>query len=154
MKYREVIRSQTAKRRGINNIPSDEQLARIKTLCLEVFEPLRNYMRHMIYISSCFRSPHLNKVLGGAKYSQHMANNGSAMDIDGQVFGGASNKELGDYIRESLNFDQLIYESHNEYYNDYEWIHVSYVSPEKNRNEVLIMFKDSGKIRYKVFKRH
>ena len=153
MKYREVIRSQTAKRKGLSNTPTDKQLARIKTIAIEVFEPLRKYMRHAIYISSCFRSSALNKAIGGAKGSQHMANNGAAMDLDGQIFGSANNCEIGDYIRENLDFDQLIYEGWDEDYHDYAWVHVSYVSPEKNRNQVLIMSRDEkGNVKYQAFK--
>ena len=154
MKYREVIRSQTAKRRGLNNNPSEEQLARIKIFCVEVFEPLREHIGRPIYVSSCFRSPALNKALGGAKNSQHMADNGAAMDLDAQTFGYSTNLEIGDYIRENLDFDQLIYEGWDEHYDDYAWIHCSYVSTEQNRNQVLIMFRDNGRTRYKVFKNH
>lgn len=154
MKYREVIRSQTAKRKGLSNSPTDDQLARIKTFCVEVFEPLREYMRHPIYVSSCFRSPALNKALGGAKNSQHMADNGAAMDLDGQIFGGATNRDIGDYIRFNLDFDQLIFEGWDDDYDDYAWVHCSYVSEEKNRNQVLIMFRDNNKNKYKNFKEH
>lgn len=155
MRYREIVRSQTAKRKGIDNTPTEEQLARIKILCEEVFEPLRNHMRHAIYISSCFRAPALNRALGGAKNSQHLADNGAAMDLDGQVFGGATNRELGDWIRLNLNFDQLIYEGWDTEYDDYAWIHVSYVNDDSNRNQSLIMYKDGdNKTKYKVFKKH
>jgi hypothetical protein len=111
-------------------------------------------MRHPIYISSCFRSKALNKALGGAKNSQHMANYGAAMDLDSQVFGGATNRELGDWIRENLDFDQLIYEGWDEDYDDYAWIHCSYVDEERNRNQVLVMYKEGDKTKYKIFKEH
>jgi len=92
--------------------------------------------------------------MGGAKNSQHMADNGAAMDLDGQIFGGATNLEIGDYIRENLDFDQLIYEGWDENYDDYSWIHCSYVSHEKNRNQVLVMYRDNDTTKYKPFKEH
>ena len=146
--YREVIRSDTAKRKGIVNIPNREQLARIYTLCEKVFEPLRNYLGVPIFISSCFRSPALNSALGGAKNSQHMANNGAAMDLDAHIFGETTNREIGNYIRENLEFDQLIYEGIDG--DDYAWIHVSY-NEGKNRNEVLVMEHKNGKTTYRPY---
>lgn len=145
--YKEVIRSDTAKRKGIKNVPTEEQLDRIRLLCERVFEPLRNHFGVPIFLSSVFRSPALNVILGGAKNSQHMANNGAAMDLDAQVFGKITNREIGDYIRKNLDFDQLIYEGKDG--DDYAWIHVSYNV--KNRNEVLIMERINGKSTYKPY---
>jgi len=147
--YREAVRSDTAKRMGLDNVPSAEQLKRITTLCKKVFEPLREYTGTPIYISSCFRSPALNKIIGGAKNSQHLANNGAAFDLDAQVFGGTTNREIGDYIRKNLEFDQLIYEDWDSEFGDYAWIHCSY--NEKNRNEVLVMKRINGKVGYERY---
>jgi len=146
--YREAVRSDTAKRMGMDNVPGAEQLKRITTLCKKVFEPLREYMGVPIYISSCFRSPALNKIIGGAKNSQHLANNGAAFDLDAQVFGGTTNREIGDYIRKNLEFDQLIYEDWDD--GDYAWIHCSY-NEGNNRNEVLVMKRINGKVGYERY---
>lgn len=146
--YREVVRSDTAKRKGISNVPNTKQLANIKTLCKKVFEPLREHLKTPIFISSMFRSSKLNKALGGAKNSQHLANNGAAMDLDAQVFGKTTNRRIGDYIRYNLKFDQLIYEGVDG--DDYAWIHVSY-NKGNNRNEVLVMKRIGGKATYKKF---
>ena len=143
--YNEVIRSDIAKRKGIENIPTKRQLVRIRILCQEVFEPLREFLRIPIFLSSVFRSSELNKVLGGAKNSQHLANNGAAMDLDADVFGYIPNKDIGNYIRKNLEFDQLIYEDWKN--NDYAWIHCSY-NEGKNRNQVLIMERKNGKVTY------
>lgn len=150
--YKEATRSMVAKRNGWKNDPSKEQLARIKTLCEKVFEPLREYVNKPIYIHSMFRSPEVNKAIGGATSSQHMANKGAAMDIDGQIFGGITNTEIGDYIRENLEFDQLIYEGWDEDFNDYAWIHCSY-NEGANRNQVLVMYLDeNGKTKYEIWR--
>jgi len=146
--YKEVVRSDTAKRKGIKNIPNKEQLSMIRVLCLRVFEPLREHFDVPIFISSCFRSPELNIALGGARNSQHLANNGAAMDLDADMFGGTTNKKIGDYIRENLEFDQLIYEGKED--NSYAWIHVSY-REDHNRNQVLIMERVNGKTIYKPY---
>jgi len=146
--YREVIRSDTAKRRGITNIPNQEQLHRIRILCERVFEPLRNYLAVPIFISSCFRSAALNIVIGGASGSQHMANRGAAIDLDAHIFGGTTNREIGDYIRKHLEFDQLIYEGIDG--DDYAWIHVSY-DEGRNRNQVLVMEFKEGKATYRPY---
>ena len=148
--YREATRSNTAKRRGIDNIPSVEQLDRIKVLCKKVFEPLRKHLGIPIFISSMFRSPGLNKAIGGAKNSQHLANNGAAMDLDAQIFGGTTNRKIGDYIRKNLEFDQLIYEDWDSEFADYAWIHVSY-NDENNRNEVLVMKRINGRVGYERY---
>lgn len=81
--YSEVIKSVTALRLGIDNIPNNAQIANIQLLCERIFEPLRKGLgNHAIFIASFFRSPLLNIKIGGAKNSQHMALNGAAMDID------------------------------------------------------------------------
>ena len=72
------------------------------------------------------------------------------MDLDAQVFGGTTNKEIGDYIRKNLEYDQLIYEGWDDYHNDYAWIHCSY-KEEGNRKEVLIMERINGKVTYKNY---
>ena len=144
-------RSTTAKRLGITNEPDAEQLVRMKALAENIFEPLREAIGKPIFIHSMFRSLALNEAIGGAKNSQHMANNGAAMDIDSQIFGGTTNKEIFDYIRKNLDFDQLIGEEFTED-GDYEWIHVSY-KDEDNRGQVLEMVRsDDGKATYRVYK--
>lgn len=145
--YAEGTRSMVAKRRGFDNTPNDEQLTRMKLLGEKVFEPLRKHFNVPIYIHSMFRCLEVNTAIGGSKTSQHMK--GEAMDIDGQIFGGITNKQIFDYIRLNLDFDQLIGESLTED-NDYEWIHVSY-KEENNRKQILIMDDSEGIVTYKSF---
>ena len=148
--YKEVIHSTTAKRNGISNIPSKKQLRSIKLLADNVFEPLRSFVGGRIKITSMFRSLELNSLLGGSKTSQHLK--GEAMDLD-DTFGHKTNKQMGDYIREELDFDQLIYEFLDDN-GDVKWIHASYKAS-GNRNEVLIAWKDpSGKTVYLPYEQH
>jgi zinc D-Ala-D-Ala carboxypeptidase len=143
--WAEAIRSDAAKRTGVNNYFNPEQLARMVILANKVFEPLRTHFKVPLFIASFFRSPIVNSLVGGAKNSQHMANNGSAMDIDAEVFGGVTNKEIFNYIKDNLEFDQLIGEGISG--DDYSWIHVSF-NEGHNRKEVLIATFTNGVASY------
>ena len=143
--YNEAIRSNTALRRGIENIPNDDQLHFMEIIAEKIFEPLRVYVGGPIKITSFFRCPELNTAIGGSKTSQHCK--GQAMDID-DVFGYKTNAEMYHYIKENLNFDQLIWECGDD--ENPAWVHVSYVSDEKNRNRCLKAYKEDGKTKYKV----
>ena len=124
----EFLKSRTAVRLGINNIPNEEQLENIRLLVENVLEPLRAHYGRPIIITSGFRSAELNKAVGGVKNSQHCT--GQAADIRSVSDRRDDNKELFDMIIEmGLDFDQLI----NEY--DYNWVHVSF--GQKNRNQIL-----------------
>tara|TARA_Y100000592_G_scaffold97851_1_gene169472 strand:- start:559 stop:1014 length:456 start_codon:yes stop_codon:yes gene_type:complete len=143
--YNEAVRSNTALRRGIENIPNDDQLHFMEIIAEKIFEPLRFYVGGPIKITSFFRCPELNTAIGGSKTSQHCK--GQAMDID-DVFGYKTNAEMYHYIKENLNFDQLIWEFGDD--ENPAWVHVSYVSDEKNRNRCLKAYKEDGKTKYKV----
>jgi len=94
-----------------------------------------------------YRSPELNKAVGGSMTSQHCK--GQAMDIDDK-YGHATNAEMFEFIRDNLSFDQMIWEFGNS--ENPDWVHVSYVSEEKNRNKMLKAYKNNGKTAYKVIK--
>ena len=131
--YKEATFSATALRKGINNTPDDFQLKNMQILAEAVFEPLREALGgKAIKISSFFRSPELNSLIGGSPSSQHCAMNGAAMDIDNED---PTNKEIFDYIKDNLIFDQLIAEYPDKDGNP-SWVHVSY--RDHNRQEVLI----------------
>jgi uncharacterized protein YcbK (DUF882 family) len=140
----EFTKSQTASRLGIPNTPTDEHLRNIKFLVDNFLQPLRNKINKPLVITSGYRSEQLNHEIGGSETSQH--SKGQAVDIE--CFG-MSNKELATYIKNNMDFDQLIL----EFYNPDEgpnsgWVHVSYVGDE-NRNEVLSAIKKKGeKLRY------
>ena len=143
--YKEGVYSITAIRRGINNTPDDDQLNSMETLAEEVFEPLREYVNGPIKINSFFRCPKLNTAIGGSHKSQHCK--GQAMDID-DTFGRMSNAEMYHFIKEHLDFDQMIWEFGDD--DNPNWVHVSYVSPEKNRKKCLKAYKENKKTKYKI----
>lgn len=150
--FEEATHSYTAKRLNIDNTPNEDQLANMKEVGLRVFDPVRANFGVAIYTSSFFRSTDLNKAIGGAhKYvrgvyvptSQHCK--GEAIDIDADVFGKVTNEEIFSYIKDNLEFDQLIAEGVEN--GHVEWVHVSY-SKDNNRNQVLIMYREDGKSKY------
>jgi hypothetical protein len=145
--YKEAIHSETAKKLGIENKPTPSQLARMKLLAENVFEPLRTFFNVPIYISSFFRSKELNEVISVSKTSQHMANNGAAMDIDADTYGKITNKQVFEYLRTNTLFDQLIAEDVKPG-EKLGWVHVSYTEQVPNRKQVLVHRIDNGKHYY------
>lgn len=149
--YIEATKSQTASRLGINNNPNDEQLYNMRLVANMVFQPLREWYCKPIGISSFYRSEALNKAIGGSKMSQHMSLNGSAIDIDADIYSnGITNMEIFNFIKDNLDFDQLIMEGEN-IDGTPAWIHVSYVNEKKNRKQCLkIVFKEGKAITTKI----
>ncbi len=143
--YAEAIHSNTAKRKGIDNTPSPTHVETMKETANKIFEPLREFVGGPIKVTSMFRSAALNEAIGGAKSSQHMK--GQALDLD-DVYGYKTNAEMYQWIKDNLNFDQLIWEFGTD--TNPNWIHVSYVSDEDNRNRCLKAYKENGKTKYKV----
>lgn len=142
----EVIKSNTASVLQIQNIPNDEQIKNLKLLCIEVFDKVREHFGKPIGIISGFRSVELNNRIGGSKNSQHME--GKAIDIDGDLLGGVSNKDIFEFIKNNCTFDQLIWEFGTE--NAPDWVHVSY-NKGVNRQQILRAIKSNGKTIYKPF---
>jgi hypothetical protein len=141
----EVSRSETAKRKGINNTPSGEHLANFKLLAENIFEPIREHFGVPINISSGYRSKELNTAIGGSLTSQHCQGEAIDIDMDGST-NGVTNKMVFDYIKDNLNFDQLI----NEF--NYSWVHVSFDSSGKQRKQILNAIKSGGKTSYVPYK--
>lgn len=129
----EMYASDTAKRLGINNKPSTQQMINLVYLCAYVLEPLRVAMGKPINISSGFRSQALNKAVGGVYNSQHLKGQAADIDIQGNM---AFGRKIFEYIRDHLPFDQLIWE-HSK--SGTYWVHVSFVYPDfgKNRKQVI-----------------
>ena len=121
----------------------------MKLVAEKIFEPLREWVGGPIKINSFYRSPALNEAIGGAsdksgrQTSQHCK--GQAIDVD-DIYGHKTNKEMFEWIKETLDFDQLIYEFGTD--DNPAWIHFSYVSEDKNRNRVLRAVRDEGKTKY------
>ena len=140
---KEATKSITALRLGIDNTPNGTAIQNMKILAEKVFEPLRAWVGGAIKITSMYRSPDLCLALNSKVSSQHCK--GQAVDID-DVYGHKTNAEMFKFIKDELSFDQMIWEFGNE--TNPDWIHVSYVSEEKNRNRVLKAVKVDGKTKY------
>ena len=143
--YKEGTYSTTATRREIDNTPNDEQLDNMELIAEKIFEPLREWVGGPIKINSFFSCPDLNKAIGGSSKSQHCQ--GQAIDID-DTFGIVANSEMYHYIKENLDFDQLIWEFGDD--DNPNWVHVSYVSEDSNRRRCLKAYKEQGKSKYMV----
>jgi hypothetical protein len=142
---REAVESYTAKRRGIDNTPGDYELTNMTALAENIFEPLREWVGGPIKINSFFRSVELNEAIGGSSKSQHCQ--GRAIDID-DVYGHKTNAEMYNWIKENLNFDQMIWEFGTD--DNPDWVHISYVSEDGNRKRCLKAEKKDGKTTYSV----
>ena len=140
---KEATKSVTALRLGLDNTPDGDTLNNMKIVAEKVFEPLREYVGGAIKINSFYRSSALNEAIGGSTRSQHCK--GQAMDID-DIYGHKTNKEMFNWIKDNLDFDQMIWEFGNE--DNPDWVHVSYVSEDKNRNRILKAVRDEGKTKY------
>jgi hypothetical protein len=138
----EIEHSNTAKRLGISNEMSEKHLENMQRLIDNLIQPMRDAIGP-IRISSGYRSPKLNKAIGGSSRSQH--SKAEALDLQFWEKGVMNNKVIYDWVLESgVEFDQMI----NEF--DYSWIHISLKSRE-NRGQVLEAYKDEkGKTAYKL----
>ena len=143
----ELIRSSTAMKIGIDNIPNDEHLKNLQVVVDEIAQPLRDHFGKPVRINSGYRSPALNDAIGGSKKSQH--SKGEAIDLE---IDGVSNMEVADWITENCDYDQVIL----EFYNPAEgpnsgWVHASCKADlSQNRKRNLIALKDGNKTVYLV----
>lgn len=144
---RECTKSLTAKRLGLENKPDTPQVTNLELVAKHIFQPLRDHFDCPIYVSSGYRSPKLNSVIGGSPTSQHVQ--GRALDLDADVFGEIENSDIFHFIKDNLDFDQLIWEFGDDTSPD--WVHVSYTSPTENRGRVMRAFKDDIGTYYKVW---
>ena len=133
----ELIRSETAKRLGISNMPTPDHIENLKAICEYIFEPIRAEFRVPIYISSGYRSKDLNKAINGSATSQHCKGEALDLDVDGHSHD-ITNKQIFDFIVAKLPFDQVI----NEF--NYAWIHVSYKKNGPQRKQILRAVKNNS----------
>lgn len=144
----EMIRSESAKRNGISNMPTEEHLANMKKLAINVFQPIREHFNVPIHISSGYRSLKLNKAIkGSSKTSQHSLGQALDIDMDGTKI---TNKQIFDYIKDNLEFDQLLAEFPKNGF--LSWVHVSFDPNKEQRNQILVVKKIKGKIIYIPYK--
>ena len=138
----EVSRSETAKRKGINNTPSGEHLENFKKLAENIFEPIREHFGVPIHISSGYRSKELNAAVGGSATSDHCV--GCAIDID-QENSSITNNQVFNFIKDNLKFKQLIAEFPVN--GQLSWVHVAY-NENNLKNQILVAKKVNGKTVY------
>jgi hypothetical protein len=143
----EVTRSETAKRRGISNMPTPEHIENFKLLAEKVFQPIRDHFGVPIRISSGYRSAALNKAIGGSLSSQHCQGEAIDIDMDGTSI---TNAAIFNYIKDNLEFDQLIAEFPVN--SNPAWVHVSYESSGKQRKQILVAKKVGGATKYIPYK--
>lgn len=134
----EAIKSATALRKGIANKPTQSHLINLKEVANNIFQPCREHFGKPLRVTSGYRSEELNKAIGGSSKSQH--SKGEALDM--QSTKGYTNKELFMFIKDHLDFDQLIGEFPDNV-GEFAWVHCSY-KKEGNRDEVLIAYKDDN----------
>ena len=139
----ELVKSQVAERKGIPNNPSPTQIDNLKALCVNVLQPIRSHFDAPVIISSGYRSGEVCIAIGSKPTSQHAE--GKAADIE---VVGVDNKELAQWIKDNLEYDQLILEFYKDGEPDSGWVHVSWNSGE-NRNSSLRAFKEEDKTKYK-----
>ena len=144
--YKEATRSDTAKRLGIDNTPNAEQFSNMIHVAENVFQPVREHFDTPIYVSSFFRSEALNKAIRGSSSSTHMK--GEAMDLDADVYGKVTNAQIFHYIKDNLEFDQLIWEFGTD--KNPDWVHVS-LSKGNNRKQILVAKRVEGKTVYEFY---
>jgi zinc D-Ala-D-Ala carboxypeptidase len=145
----EVTRSDSAKRKGISNQPTAEHLENFKKLAEKIFEPIREHFKVPIHISSGYRSKELNAAIGGSLTSQHCSGEAIDIDMDGSA-SGVSNADVFNYIKNNLEFDQLIWEFGTD--KNPDWVHVSYETSGKQRKQMLKAVKSGGKTAYQPYK--
>ena len=141
---KELIKSETATRKGINNNPNEDHIENLQKLCDNVLQPVRDHFGKVVSISSGYRSGELCVAIGSSVSSQHAS--GQAADFE--IYE-VSNKVLADWIHDNLNFDQLILEYWKMDEPNAGWIHCSYKNEEDNRKEYLrAEKKDGGGVSY------
>ena len=138
----EMTKSETALRHGMDNTPGEAEIASLKLLCEKVLQPVRDHYGKGVKVNSGYRSPDVNSKVGGSRTSDHCR--GQASDIE---IPGVPNAELAEWIKDNLEFRQLILEFYTPGVPDSGWVHVSYVA-EDNKKEVLTATKKDGKTVY------
>jgi hypothetical protein len=138
----EMTKSETALRHGLENIPGEQELAAMKLLAEKVLQPVRDYYGMGVKVNSAYRHPDVNAKVGGSRNSDHTR--GQAADIE---IPGVANADLAAWIRDNLEFRQLILEFYTPGIPDSGWVHVSYVA-EDNKKQVLTATKKDGKTVY------
>lgn len=139
---KELTKSDTATRLGLDNTPDDEALENLKTLCEMVLQPVREHFGKSVTVNSGYRCPESNAAVGGSKTSDHCK--GMAADIE---IVGVANADLAQWIMDNLDYTQLILEFYTPGIPDSGWVHVSY-DPNNLKKQELTATKVAGKTTY------
>lgn len=145
--FKEATYSQTASKLKIKNVPTESHIKTMKVTAEKVFQPLREWAEHPIRINSFYRSADLCEAIKSSRTSQHTK--GQAIDLS--TMGEKTNAELFNYIKDNLDFDQLIWEFGSD--DEPKWIHVSYVNKKANRNRILRAKYKGSSVYYHVIKK-
>ena len=141
----ELTFSQTAARDGINNRPGAPEVVALRELCANILQPLRDAVGHPLTVTSGYRSPRLNRAVGGSQTSQHME--GRAADL--VCFNMSAKKLFKSVLELNLPFDQLIYEGGKQSI----WVHVSFDASKDRRTIMLASFPEGGGVKYEKISR-
>lgn len=150
---KEATYSATAIKHGINNEPNIGQLEALRGIARQVFQPCRNFIGGPLKVTSGYRSPELNKRIGGSLSSDHCITDHktAALDLDCDLYGGKTNAELFHYIKDKLTFKQLIWEFGDD--NNPAWVHVAYSLNEHfNKREILVAKRKGARVVYEYWK--
>jgi hypothetical protein len=139
---KELTKSDTATRLGLDNTPDEATIENIKLLCQEVLQPIRDHFGKSVTVNSCFRSPESNAAVGGSKTSDHCLGRAADIEIDG-----IPNPELAQWIMDNLDYTQLILEFYTQGQPNSGWVHVSY-DPNNIKMQELTAVKVAGKTTY------
>ena len=145
--YNEAIRSRTAARKGLRNIPTTTHLLNMFILANNLFQPIRDHFGEPIYVSSFYRTREVNEAIGGSLNSDHLT--GCAIDLDADVYGGIENMDIFLFVLRELPFWKLIYE-HGDDENP-DWVHISYKQGYNHMKTVLRATSEDGEVIYKPF---
>lgn len=140
--FHELTKSETAARHDIDNTPGAAELTNLTTLASKVLQPVRNHFAKGVHINSGYRSPDVNAKVGGSRTSDHTR--GMAADLE---IPGVANAELAEWIKDNMDFTQLILEFYTPGIPDSGWVHVSY-DPGNLKKQVMTATKRDGKTVY------
>jgi len=139
---KELIKSDTATRLGLDNTPDEATIENLKLLCENVLQPVREHFGKPVTINSGYRSPESNAAVGGSKTSDHCKGQACDLEIDG-----LPNPELAQWIMDNLDYTQLILEFYTQGQPNSGWVHVSY-DPNNLKKQELTAVKVAGKTTY------
>lgn len=139
---KELTKSDTATRLGLDNTPDEATIENLKLLCQEVLQPIRDHFGKSVTVNSGYRSPESNAAVGGSKTSDHCLGRAADIEIEG-----ISNPDLAHWIMDNLDYTQLILEFYTQGQPNSGWVHVSY-DPSNLKMQELTAVKVAGKTTY------